>query len=498
MPRDDAARLDLARAVRAGIQLQQLQTALLAPASPPESAVTNTPGKDVPPPGKDVPPPGKDVPPPGEDVPPARHWIRTLGRRGLRLFRPLAAPLLHRFEWRVRTAVDKSDFATTAVDRLRGLEECATTAVDRLRSLEECATTAVDRLRGLEECATTAVDRLRGLEECAGRLEERGSALATLFARGTFDTNRSLAELRATLTEQNLCFAASQQEATSRLNDLIGLSRRAPVVRLTDRDYLVRTPWAWLVVPGEDERLLMAMIETGGVLEPGTTAVLTALLRPGDTMVDVGAHIGTITIPGARAVGPGGQVIAIEPGARAADLLRRSLHINSLADRVTLHECAGGAVNGEARLHLAPVIGENSLVPPATASGPDDTSNSASVRVAVRPLDDLVPPGPVRIVKIDAEGYEPEVWKGMRRIISDNPELAVIVEFGPSHLTRAGVSMTEWFEALQMPGFTPWEIDEASNTIRGMRPEADRPAIFSINLLLLRGPPSAWPGLRVL
>jgi hypothetical protein len=141
-------------------------------------------------------------------------------------------------------------------------------------------------------------------------------------------------------------------------------------------------------------------------------------------------------------------------------------------------------------LHLAPVIGENSLVLHSGETG-------ASVRVAVRPLDELVPAGPVRVVKIDAEGYELEVRKGMRRIIADNPELAVIVEFGPTHLARAGIPISEWIETLRAPGFTPWEIDEASGTIRALRSPDECAAIFSINVLLLRTPPSACPGLRV-
>ena len=115
----------------------------------------------------------------------------------------------------------------------------------------------------------------------------------------------------------------------------------------------------------------------------------------------------------------------------------------------------------------------------------------------MRPLDDLVPRGPVRVVKIDAEGYELEVWKGMRRIIVDNPELAVIIEFGPSHLARAGISIADWFDALQVPGFTAWEIDEGSQTLRTLRPLTERAAVFSMNLLLSRLPPAAYRGLRI-
>ena len=438
---------NLSRAVHAGMRLGKLKAALLASSLAPgnnaiDHLTDNASGTD--------------------NAPARRHWLRTLCRRGLQLLRPLVLPLLHRFEWRVRTAVDKSYFATATDIRLGELEARAA-ALDALLA--------------------------RGIADTRQNL----AGLDALLARGIADARQNLAALSA----QNMRIAATHQEATERVTALLDdfgrvLSRRAPVVPLTDNDYLVRTPLGWLVAPGDDERLLMAMIETGGVLEPGTAAVLATLLRPGDTMIDVGAHIGTITIPAARAVGPGGQVIAVEPGARAAALLRRSLHINSLAPWVMLHDCAAGAANGEAMLHLTPVIGENSLI-----SHSGENGDVAPVCVTVRPLDDLVPPGSVRVVKIDAEGYELEVWRGMRRIISDNPELAVIVEFGPSHLARANIPVAEWFETLQAPGFIPWEIDELSGTIRALRPLAERSAIFSINLLLLRAPPSAYSGLRV-
>ena len=414
---------DLTRAVQAGIRIERLKTALLMP--PP------APAEDV-------------VISPAEDPPPPRHWLRVLGRRGLRLFRPLALPFLNRFEWRVRTAVDKSLFAAAMERQVEALE--------------------------------------RQIEALETRLEHE--AVSTRE-----QSHKGLAELRL-----------AQEHVTARLDglarDTISLRQRG-AIPLTGGDYLVRSPSGWLVTPGEDERLLMAMIESGGVLEPGTAAVLMALLRPGDTMVDVGAHIGTMTLPAARAIGPEGRVIAAEPAARTAALLRRSLHINSLTEYVTLHECAAGAMNGEAVLHIAPVLGENSLIPHAGIPHTGQTGGHTSERVAVRPLDDLVPRGPVRVVKIDAEGYELEVWKGMRRIIVDNPELAVIIEFGPSHLARAGISIADWFDALQVPGFTAWEIDEGSQTLRTLRPLTERAAVFSMNLLLSRLPPAAYRGLRI-
>ena len=152
-------------------------------------------------------------------------------------------------------------------------------------------------------------------------------------------------------------------------------------------------------------------------------------------------------------------------------------------------ECAAGAEAGQARLALSGVAAENSLLPLEGACG--------TLQVEVRLLDDCVPPGEaVELVKIDAEGAELQVWRGMQRIIAENPRLAVIVEFGPLHLRRAGVSVREWLETLCAPGFTPWEIDEGTGVLRPLRDEGLE-EVFSMNLLLLRFAPEECAGLRL-
>jgi hypothetical protein len=119
------------------------------------------------------------------------------------------------------------------------------------------------------------------------------------------------------------------------------------------------------------------------------------------------------------------------------------------------------------------------------------------VEVLVRPLDALLASGDhPALLKIDAEGFELDIWRGMERLLRETSHLAIIVEFGPAHLLRSGVTIETWFETLIAPGFTPWEIDEVSGTIRPLR-SSGLQDVFSINLLLLRDPPSRWPRLRV-
>lgn len=483
---------DLLRAVQAGLHeqtLEQTLQAVFAAGCEPVAAVEGAVAEAALPVVAPVPAPSPPAPPlPRRWRPGERFWrlLRRAGRRGLGLVRPLALPFLHRFEWRVRTAVDKSDFAVATRTHLQALHDRQTwtrDAVDRLHAA------VMERAAGLMERIRAADGERDGQ---AGAIRQDGLLLRQITML-RFDTaedkidglRADLARVEDRLGALQAAFGAAQAAQRESLDILL----QRHIVPLAGGEYLLRSPAGWLVVPASDERLVVALIEGRGVLERGTTHVLTVLLRPGDTVLDVGAHIGTMTLPAARAVGPAGCVIAVEPGAVAMAMLRRSLHINGLAEIVVLRACAAGAEPGQALLHLPAVLGESSLLPLA--------DSAADEAVQVLPLDALVPPGrAVALAKINVEGYELEVWRGMRRVLADSPDLAVIVEYGASHLRRAGTSPADWVRTFRDDGFTPWEIDETSGALRSLR-TAGLEAVYSMNLLLLRRPPSAYPELVV-
>ena len=96
----------------------------------------------------------------------------------------------------------------------------------------------------------------------------------------------------------------------------------------------MRTYDGLVFVPRSDDLLLLMLLDAGpGGLEPGTRRILTKFLSPGMTFVDVGAHIGLLTLAGARAVGPTGKVLAIEPAPTAFEALRRTIAVSGLAER---------------------------------------------------------------------------------------------------------------------------------------------------------------------
>ncbi|MGQ0507673.1 MAG: FkbM family methyltransferase, partial [Myxococcaceae bacterium] len=78
-----------------------------------------------------------------------------------------------------------------------------------------------------------------------------------------------------------------------------------------------------------------------GQYEPQETCLVRAILKPGDTFVDVGAHWGYFSILASTLIGGSGKVLAIEADPRIHRTLARNVEINGLAKVKALHVAAG-------------------------------------------------------------------------------------------------------------------------------------------------------------
>ncbi len=147
-----------------------------------------------------------------------------------------------------------------------------------------------------------------------------------------------------------------------------------------------------------------------GTYEAPVQQALIENVERGGVVYDIGANIGYFTMLAARRVGPAGQVYAFEPVARNAAAIERSARLNGF-DAVEVFERAVGAAGGIAELNLARHIGGAML---ASVGAPPDRSGSVDVEVVA--LDEFVDAlglRPPSLVKIDVEGAELDVLRGM-------------------------------------------------------------------------------------
>jgi FkbM family methyltransferase len=176
------------------------------------------------------------------------------------------------------------------------------------------------------------------------------------------------------------------------------------------------------------------------------------VLKPGDSAIDVGAHIGYFTMQMAAAVGPDGHVYAFEPFDTNADLLEQSIGENRFADRVRFQRAAVGAAAGTAALTF-PVETLNSGGAYLLREGTAPLAGNRTKQVPVVALDTLGLQHPVRLIKIDVEGAEPQVMRGAARLLEDDRPV-MLCELHPTQLERAsGVTADAFLDQMRALGY---------------------------------------------
>lgn len=159
-----------------------------------------------------------------------------------------------------------------------------------------------------------------------------------------------------------------------------------------------------------------------GYWEMWNTEAIVGLVKPGMTVLDVGAHCGYFSVLMADLVGPQGKLLSFEPNPPIAELLRRTVAVNGFDRRTTVFEVALGDKSGSAVLDVPRNEPKNAHVVQGTR-GP------GMVEVALKRADEI--PGALNadFIKIDAEGAEQEIWKGLSGILSRERPLTILLEF---------------------------------------------------------------------
>jgi FkbM family methyltransferase len=146
------------------------------------------------------------------------------------------------------------------------------------------------------------------------------------------------------------------------------------------------------------------------------------VIRPGDWAIDVGANVGVFSLLLAQFVGPFGKVFCYEPNPLPASLLKKSLLMNWLHDRADVRQKAVGSTSEVVRLRFSKErLGDATLT--LTDGGTFESTLSLlgdveEIDVEVTTLDADFPVDlPIRLLKIDAEGYDHQVLQGSARLL---------------------------------------------------------------------------------
>jgi len=198
------------------------------------------------------------------------------------------------------------------------------------------------------------------------------------------------------------------------------------------------------------KRRYFASLIRGGrfITDEPEFALSSELIGPGDWVIDVGANIGHYTLEFARLVGGSGRVIAFEPVPETFELLAANVAYAETHNVTLLNAAASDATA---------IVGMDI---PKFETGLDNyymasvSEDAGGLSILTLPIDALDLPQPIRLVKIDAEGHDFAVLRGMERILrKDRP--VIFIEAGGDPIA----------EFLAPIGYTARRLPGSHNTI---------------------------------
>lgn len=173
-----------------------------------------------------------------------------------------------------------------------------------------------------------------------------------------------------------------------------------------------------------------------GEYEPETTKLIEKEVKEGDVCIDIGASIGYFTLLFAKKVGMNGKVYAFEPTKNQFRYLKENIKANNYNIQVIAENM--GAWSSETEIKLKVNAGNEQIC-------------------SVMPLD-LILPTKVDFIKLDVDGAEPEVLKGLEQTIKNNPQLKMVIEYYPAYIEKMGLNPQDVLDFLDKY-FTYTKID---------------------------------------
>jgi FkbM family methyltransferase len=172
--------------------------------------------------------------------------------------------------------------------------------------------------------------------------------------------------------------------------------------------------------------------------------LLRTILFQGAVVVDVGANIGIYSEFLSRCVGPTGLVHSFEP---SPDNFKRLCAATRDFSNVRLTQAAVGERSGECNLYVSDQLNVDHRAYKV------EGDSRRAVPTEMVALDDYFKSGQrVDLIKMDIQGYELHAFRGANRILSDNPNIKLLVEFWPYGLRQAGVHWSELIADLEEKG----------------------------------------------
>lgn len=215
--------------------------------------------------------------------------------------------------------------------------------------------------------------------------------------------------------------------------------------------------------------------EANAGYEPPTRDLLERVLRSGDLFVDVGAHWGFFSLRAATHPAGGIDVVAFEPDLTNATMLGENVRRNGLSNLITVVGAACGNKN-----ELAPLVLNSTMGHSIRGIGLAPAARAHATWVPVVTLDGALAnmgrEAPRRVIlKIDAEGFEPNVIVGAQALLAAGRVALIVWECGPAFAAGLGrTAMVQMTALLSDCGFRHFRpaADDRAGSLSAFEPAA--------------------------
>ncbi len=187
-----------------------------------------------------------------------------------------------------------------------------------------------------------------------------------------------------------------------------------------------------------------------GILEPETCKILGSTLNKNSIFLDIGANEGYFTVLGGKLVGPNGKVFSIEPQIRLIPVIQENVRINGLNNVKILNIACSNGKSSYTDIFLSPstVTGSSSMV--------RKKLYSRTQKIQCKSLDKIFSENQIDhadLVKIDVEGYEPEVLEGATSLLKDKHIKHLLVDYHLPILKNRGINPEKLHKFLNDVGY---------------------------------------------
>lgn len=190
-----------------------------------------------------------------------------------------------------------------------------------------------------------------------------------------------------------------------------------------------------------------------GSYERETVRIFREQIRPGDIVLDIGANEGFFSALAADLTGEDGLVLAVEPQSRLMDVLEINLALNSRGPVRIVKNVVGESDSEVFKIALFPMsnTGASSVVRKYRLG-----SNSEDV-AGITPATIMEQAGVDRFdfVKIDVEGFEPEVVRAMAPLLDRKVVRTILLDYHRAILEARGVAAEPTHALILAKGYRP-------------------------------------------